>query len=549
MNLDKFLPEIEPSVNKQLTLTRRDALVMVAMVAIGLAVRLLSLHNYDVISADGTAYVGVARGLRNLDFSGLASYGFYPVLVWLAGMIIPDLETAGRIVSVIFGALLCVPVYLLGMELFSRKTAVAACAVMIAWPSLRHWSCEVMTQSTYIALAFAGIYCVWRMMRSASIMDASLAGFFLGLAYVTRTEAILLVVLLPLLLLVACRRELKARVPVLAVYAAVIAVIASANILLVHHSTGTWQLASKTSVALIDAIAYIRQIPDLNYIPGVQPTSYLEILLEFPSFILANTGKNIVQLLKTLMPFPFWGLLVIGFAVGGFSPQRNLIRAFLLAACTPLAVIVVYYYVGPEYTQPYIPVILLFCAEGLRVTENFAVSRLRFTLPPVIEQWLPYNPVTLAVALTFAAITVSPILLERSPATEYLPESDGGRRDQKHLGLVLKNNLPPGKIMTRWSRIAFYAEREWVNIPNADYKEIIYAARRAGARFLIVDGGLYDIRPGLGDELFEPFVPGAFANGIYFNKNSNNFVKPGLRPFLIYLNDPTSMGVVVYEIF
>ncbi|MBT0665306.1 glycosyltransferase family 39 protein [Geobacter pelophilus] len=549
MALNRFLPEMELSGDNRLLPTKKDALLMAAMVAVGLAVRLLSLHNYDVISVDGTAYVGVARSLRNFDFSGLASYGFYPVLVWLGGMIIPDLETAGRIVSVIFGVLLCVPVYLLGMELFSRRTAVAACTVMIVWPSLRHWSCEVMTQSTYVTLAFAGIYCVWRMMRNASIRDAILAGFFLSLAYVTRTEAILLVVLLPLLLLIACRRELKARVSVLAAYATVIAVIVSANILLVHHSTGTWQLAGKTSVALIDAIAYIRQIPDLNYIPGVQPTSYLEILLEFPSFIVTNTGKNIVQLLKTLIPFPFWGLLVIGLAVGGFSPQRNLIRLFLLAACAPLAVIIVYYYVGPEYTQPYIPVVLLFCAEGLRVTETFVVSRLRCSWPPVVKQWLPYNPVMLAAALVFAVITVSPTILERSSATEYLPESDGGRRDQKNLGLVLKKNLPSGKIMTRWSRIAFYSEREWANIPNTDYDGILTAARRAGARFLIVDGGLYDIRPGLGEDLFQPFVPGALPNGIFFNNDKKNFVKPGLRPFMIYLNSPTSMGVIVYEIF
>ncbi|GAM09067.1 hypothetical protein OR1_01341 [Geobacter sp. OR-1] len=531
------------------TLTRRDVVFIGAMVVIGLLIRVFCLRYYDVISADGTAYVGVARGLRNLDFSGLVSYGFYPVLIWIAGMIIPDLETAGRVVSVLFGALLCIPVYLLGLELFSRRTAVAASIVLIVWPSLRHWSCEVMTQSVYTAFAFAGIYCIWRMIRDSSIKSSLLAGFFLGLAYVTRTEAILLLILSPLPLLVACRRELKSKVPVLFAYSAVFATIVSANLLLVHHSTGSWQLATKTSVALNDAISYVMKIPDLNYIPGVKPTSYLEILVEYPSFILKNTLYNLVELVKTLLPPPLWILLIIGVAAGGLSAERNLVRVFLLAACAPLAVIIVYYYVGPEYTQPYIPVILLFCAEGLRTAENFIVSRLHpESLPTVVKQWLPQNPLTLSAALVYALITFAGQIPDSSATKEYLPESDGGRRDQKHLGLVLKQNLPPGKIMTRWARIAFYSEREWVNIPNTDYNGIMTAAQEAGAKFLIVDGGLWEIRPGLGEDLFEPFVPGAFANGTYFNNDKNSIVKPGLRPFMIYLNDPTSMGMVVYEI-
>jgi hypothetical protein len=463
---------------------------------------------------------------------------------------VEDLETAGRVVSVIFGALLCVPVYLLGSELFSRRTAFAACMAVIVWHSLRHWSCEVMTQSSYVALATAGIYCIWRMMRSSSPVAGLLAGLFLGLAYVTRTEAILLCILTPLPLIVACRREIRSRIPALLAYIVVFFLIVGANLLLVRNATGSWQLASKTSVALIDAISYIKNIPDMNYIPGIESTGYLQILRDYPSFLFLNSFKNIMALLKTLIPPPFWILLIIGIASGGMSAGKNLVRLFLLSSFAPLAVIVVYYYVGPEYTQPYIPVILLFCAEGLRVAENFFVSRIPSeSVPRVFKQWLPKNPLMLSCALIFALVTLSG-QIPASSATKkaYLPESDGGRRDQKNLGLIIKKNIPPGKIMTRWSRIAFYAEREWVNIPNTSYDGIMDAARKNGARFLIVDGGLWAMRPELGAELFQPFVPGVFKNGIYFNNNRNALARPGLRPFMIYINEPTSMGVAVYEI-
>jgi 4-amino-4-deoxy-L-arabinose transferase-like glycosyltransferase len=372
----KFGLDIEESTKVSLKFGRMDFVVIAAMIAAGLAIRLYFLPSYDVISNDGTAYVKVAREMRIGNFAGVASYGFYPVFIWLAGFIVEDLETAGRLVSVIFGSLLCVPVYMLGSELFSRRTAFAACMAVIIWHSLRHWSCEVMTQSSYVALATAGIYCIWRMMRSSSPVAGLLAGLFLGLAYVTRTEAILLCILTPLPLIVACHREIRTKIPALLAYIAVFALIVGANLLLVRNATGSWQLASKTSVALIDAISYIKKIPDMNYIPGVESTGYLQILRDYPSFLFLNSLKNIMALLKTLIPLPFWVLLIIGIASGGMNAGKNVVRLFLLSTFAPLGVIIVYYYVGPEYTQPYIPMILLFCAEGLRVAENFLVSRI-----------------------------------------------------------------------------------------------------------------------------------------------------------------------------
>lgn len=528
--------------------SRRDLIAMAALAAAAFFFRLYCLPNYDVISNDGTAYVRIAREMRLGNFAGVSSYGFYPVFVWLAGTFFQDLETAGRLVSILFGSLLVVPVYMLGTELFNRRTAFAACLLMIFWASLRHWSCEVMTQSSYITLALTGIYLVWRMMRSSSMPSAVMAGLFMGLAYVTRTEAILLCILTPLPLLFAFRKEFKSKLPFVAAYIAVFALIVGANLLLVRNATGSWQLASKTSVALMDAISYIRDIPDMNYIPGVEPTGYLQILTDYPSFILINTIKNIADLIKTFIPLPFWILFLIGFVSGGIKGTENLKRLFLMTTFAPLVVIIVYYYIGPEYTQAYIPVILLYSAEGLRVTEARIAGFLSSTsLPSRIKGWLPYNPLMLATAFLFAFVTMYGQIPESSARADYTPESDGGRRDQKNLGLLIKDKLPPGKIMTRWSRIAFYADREWMNIPNTGYDGIIADAKANGVRFLICDGGLWAIRPQLGDELFAPFIPGANPNGIFFSA-SNFIVKPGLRAFMLYINNPGSMGVAVYEV-
>lgn len=527
----------------------RDVAVLGVLVAAAFAMRLYFLPFLDVISVDGTTYVNLARAMRQGDFSGVGSYGFYPVLIWLAGFFFQDLETAGRMVSLVFGSLLCVPVYLLGIDMFSRRTAYASCVVMLAWPILRHFSCEVMTQSSYMTLALTGVYLVWRMMRTSSVVSALLAGLFLGIAYVTRTEAILIFAAAPLPLLYAYRREFKSRITVLAAYAVAALIVIGANLILVHHATGSWQLASKTSVALIDAISYIRNIPDMNYIPDVEPVGYLQILRDYPSFIYQNIHKNVQFLLTGFIPAPFWVLLVAGIAAGGMRSDRNLVRTFLLTTYAPLGVIIVYYYTAPEYNQVYIPVTLLYCAEGLRVIENRIVPMfVTFTGVRPTMRWLTYNPAMLAAATLYAVISFAGVIPDRAAEKPYQPEHDDGRRDQKHLGLVLKENLPPGKIMTRWARIAFYAEREWASIPNTDYDGIMDAARQDGVKFLIVTGGLLPLRPGLGYDLFEVFNPGVFENGIFFGTDRSSISKPGLRPYMVYINNPASVGMVVYEL-
>jgi hypothetical protein len=101
--------------------------------------------------------------------------------------------------------------------------------------------------------------------------------------------------------------------------------------------------------------------------------------------------------------------------------------------------------------------------------------------------------------------------------------------------------------MTRWARIAFYAEREWVSIPAASsLEEVILTAKRSGVRFFIADGLLYSNRPALGREIFEPLRTTKLGKGRFFHSDPDARIK-GMRPFMLYINPP-SMGVVVYEI-
>lgn len=525
---------------------KQDLLIVLVLVILACAVRLNSLQFCHVISTDGTGYVGAAVALGKGELGRIGSSGFYPVLIWLAGRFFTDLEMAGRVVSIIFGSILVVPLYLLGRALFSRQVALCASLLVVVWPPLVFYSCEVMTQATYICLQLSGIYLVWRMFRQPSALSGALAGLCIALAYFTRPEGVLLFLSLPLPFLFYRFRQLRENWTMPVAYVVGFLVISGANLLLVHHFTGVWQLSAKTNSALNDALSYYLNLPDLIYLPGYEPKGYLDIIRDHPLFIWTNSLKNI-RAMGALFPVWFWGLVGIGFLSGGFTAERNLNRFFLFSTLAPLGVIVVFYYVVGGYTEAYLPVFILWGANGLCFLAGKLTEKLAGCLG---EKWRTLAgrlPLAAVLALLYAAVVFAPQVREDVPDSAYHPDMDQGRRSLKHIGLMLKESLPPGKIMTRWARIAFYADREWVTIPaGIGFDKIIKIARDNGVRFLIADGLLHSNRPGLGTEIFDPLDDEEQPYGKLFMSDPTMRIR-GLKPFLLY-TDPQSVGVVVYEI-
>ena len=141
----------------------KDCLLMVFLVVAALAIRLYFHQFYRVISADGIAYVGIAEDF--ITGKGLAKAThyppFYPILVGIASRVFKDFELAGRVVSMVMGSLIVIPVYLLGKEFYRRKTGLIAAILTMSWWSIRNWSGEVMSQATYMTLLLLGVYLVW----------------------------------------------------------------------------------------------------------------------------------------------------------------------------------------------------------------------------------------------------------------------------------------------------------------------------------------------------------------------------------------------------
>src|SRR6185369_16375591 len=466
----------------------KDLILMVLLFLAALAVRIYSFKFFDVIPTDGTSYVETARAIWRGEINGIGVYGFYPVLIWVASSFISDSELAGRLVSLLFGSMLVIPLYLLGRDIFSRSVALSACLLAIVWPPLVNSSCQVITQSTHTTLQLTGVYFVWRAFKGYRISDGCLAGFFFGLTFLTRPEGLLLFFTTPLAFFYYRLKEIAKKPAFLWAYSGSFLALFIINLFLVHHVTGEWQLSAKTDSALNDALSYYLNTPDLNYIVGYEPKGYLDIMREHPGFIWTNSALNLKKAWETILPIPLWILCAAGFFSGGYSRERNIVRVFLVSTAVPIGVLIVFYYISTGYTEAYLPMIFLWTASGFFAVETWLKRRVAGFLSS--DQNLVFGriPVLIVASVIYSLSVFATQIRKDISDSAHTLEMENGRRGENFTALILHESLPPGKITTRSSSIAFYTEREWINIPlGLDYDGIIKTAYDNGVRFLIAD--------------------------------------------------------------
>jgi 4-amino-4-deoxy-L-arabinose transferase-like glycosyltransferase len=533
------------------TIKREEYLLLAGVFLVELVTRLLSLQGNRVISADGIGYASTALSFfRDGNFSGAAFYPpLYPALVGLCYLTGPDIETAGRIVAIIMGSLMVFPVYLLGVALFNRRVGLMTALLTIVWPSLRSWSTEVMTQSTYITLILMGIYLAWRGSERKSARLCALSGLFMVLAYLTRPEAIIVFVLMSLVLLVRHKLTGSTAREIL-VFAgttgAGFALLFIPYVVFVHGITGEWQLTGKTGMALADALSEYLGRPDMKREPGFVSLSFLDVIRMYPHFLWSNSVKNLQQVWQTMLPWYLWVLTLAGFILAGWRREAFWRQLFMLTSFAPLALIVIFFFVGPEYLQPYLPVMFLWTGHGIDRIGLALTSRLPAGQWPRLSNLLDLFPLSVVAVATIALVILAGQLSFKSKRPYHF-DDDGGRYDHKLIGLMLKKQLPAKSIiMCKSGRIGFYSELNRVDIPQASLEEILRTAREKKVRYLVVDGMLAGARPQL-EVLFRPLFNGpSTVYSIQDGMDASTPI-PGVRLYLLYKH-PSSLGVAVYEL-
>lgn len=167
------------------------------------------------IFTDESIYIYWAKYIATFHTNWFMSLtdGKPPLLVWLIAILLKIFPSnmylfAGRTLSVIAGGLTIIAVYKLTLLLFgSKKTSILAVLLCILNPFLLFYDRMALYDSFLCAMLIWSVYFAIKTSIYFKLKDAIFWGIFLGLAFLTKPPAIILLLLTPLCFFILIKKE------------------------------------------------------------------------------------------------------------------------------------------------------------------------------------------------------------------------------------------------------------------------------------------------------------------------------------------------------
>lgn len=467
---------------------RSERRVVCALAASAAVVRLYLIATSYCISADGIAYIAMAREFAAGRLHSALAWVFsplYPWLIALAWRVLPNWELAGELLSAAFGTAGVVLLYYLMREVYGRRGVAAGAAALAAiHPMLAAFSASVRTEAGYIALLTAALLLLLRAAQRGSLALAAAAGAVCGLAYLYRTEGIGVPAAAAAMLVAGAivwrRWTVRWGVGSAALLAAVFLLVASPYLLWMREYTGHWTVGRELGVVTMEAtgstMGKLERWRELGYRRG---TSWLTALRLDPAAYLRKVGRDFLgscyAFVQALDPVLFAALLIGLWAGGGVI--------FARWEESVLAVVIVMYFIGfvltdtgPRLMLHVVPFAFGWVAIGLEEAAGWLDARLR-ALRLLFVRRIGGGPVIAGlVAIVLLPRTLFPLGYDQRGiryAGQEIARRDGGT----------------ATVAGTDARVAFYAGAGFVRLPArlADGGLCGWLAEHRSANYLMID--------------------------------------------------------------
>lgn len=166
----------------------RETMALSGLMALALLVRFPHLLTPYVINPDAIHYVESARALsqgRWIEAFGISHASIFPVLIAAAEPVVGDWVGAARLISICFGLLTVVPIYLIARELLPGLWALLPPLFYDLCPALTHYSLDVIREPMAWFFFSAA---VWILLRAQRLQKSS--WFFLCAIFVLAATAV-----------------------------------------------------------------------------------------------------------------------------------------------------------------------------------------------------------------------------------------------------------------------------------------------------------------------------------------------------------------------
>lgn len=222
------------------------------LVALGVLTRLLCATDSPLVNGDAYHYLSVAALFGAGEWGEALRYTLHPLYPLLVALVeLPGIEAraAGTIVSLAATAAAVAALHGLVLEGWDRPAARAAAFLYAVHPVLASMEGKVMTEAAYHAFAFGAVLFLWRALRTGSWRPGLLAGACLGLAYLTRAEALLLALLLAGVGgMGLCLRPYRRSWPAIGLAVVAAVAVAAPYLVWLRVEHGSWTVSPRPSV-------------------------------------------------------------------------------------------------------------------------------------------------------------------------------------------------------------------------------------------------------------------------------------------------------------
>ena len=419
-----------------------EGMCLLVVMVVGVVLRLVIFLSAPAIELDGIGYATVAGQFAKGLFGQALTNVFppvYPLFVGLFHLAIPDVELAGRLVSLVFGMVTIYLSFLFAKRLLHDGTKAIWVAFLLALqPYLVRYSGAVLSESlaTFLfAVTVFVFYMGWRGQRRWCMV---VSGLCLTLTYLTRPEYV--VFYAPFILVLLAGRRVRDSLLFLLPFL----VLGSLYICYLWWQTGMWMVSRKATLSPF--------VPLRAFFGNVPLVAYEFFIAIFPLFfVFALLGWRRVE-----------------------KPYRNLVLLLVVFHVLSLSFVS---HATRRYSVEFIPVSMIFVVEGIYAVNAYLVSLFR--------ESTRHGARTAVTAVMVAVIACAAVFQAYVP-----PRYE--RALHKKAGLFLLHYQPGSVVASRLPLVAFYEKGTPVDLLSAmsEEKDLAHFTRVVAERkvdYLVFD--------------------------------------------------------------
>jgi 4-amino-4-deoxy-L-arabinose transferase-like glycosyltransferase len=460
------------------------------------------------IDNEGADYARVADNLLSgngyVDIRGVVRPGFPPLYSLLIAAVTPlthNSELAGRIVSLLMGAALVVPVFLIARRIYGERPALFAALLVAFHPFLTSLSASVLTEAAYLLLVISGVYYTCevyfgqRISGSAGWRPALGAGACFGMAYLARAEALVFALAsIAALAAAGLFRKGAARAAV-----ACLGLLLPVMLFMTPYVAFTWvhtghlRIEGKTGgnyelgERINSGMTFTQAESGIAGLSGSKPAaaSPAPTVAQLGAYAL-RAAKRQARTLVHLLPTPMFGsvllltLVVLGLFRSAWSRARlGAELYFLLLLCAAFVPLLTIQWFWERFAAPFVPFLIIWAGNGC--AELYAwladTARLLRRKPPSFNRFAAAAVLVFAALLAFAGLNN---LRAAQPRAQV----------EKSIGLWLaQHGAAHKKVMDKGTIASYYAGATLVDLPYADSLSAIGYIRHKKPDFVLLFGG------------------------------------------------------------